>query len=294
MGAELLHHELTSGLAALPCWCGSLAQRSRFTAARFELMLCHECGSYRISPPPVTGDEEAGRFYSDYYAVEHADAVDPRRFWKVAERTPSLNEARESVADIGCGEGTLCSQLRQKGWKNVTGLDLSRTRIERAANRHFGIAFHAATISNSPIPPASLDLAIMDNVIEHILEPTQVLADLRERIRPGGRLVLITPNMESGHFRLLGMRWTPELAPHAHVFLFTGASLNLLMVHSGFDIEACGSFHLPICSPQALVRRFVSGDVKGAIWRSMQEAAGLYGRLVGAGPMLYAVGRRSA
>jgi len=294
MGAELLHHELKSGSAVLPCWCGSLAQRSRFTAAHFELMLCPGCGTYRISPPPVADDGEAGRFYSDYYSVEHSDGADPRRFRKVVERTPSLNEVAEAVADIGCGEGTLCSQLRAKGWKNVTGLDLSRTRIQRAANRHSGIAFHATTISKSPIPPVSLDLAIMDNVIEHLLEPLQVLADLRERIRPGGRLVLITPNMESGHFRLLRMRWTPELAPHAHVFLFTGAALNRLVEHSGFDLEACGSFHLPICSEQVLARRFVSGDVKGAIWRSRQEAAAICGRPVGAGPLLSAVGRRSA
>ena len=293
MGAELLHHELTTGSVVLPCWCGSLTQRSRFTGARFALMLCPGCGTYRISPPPVADDEQAGRFYSDYYAVEHADGADPRRFWKVVERTPSLNEVGESVADIGCGEGTLCSQLHSKGWKSVIGLDLSRTRIERATSRHSGIAFHAATISNSSIPPASLDLAIMDNVIEHLLEPLQALADLRERIRPGGRVVLITPNMESGHFRLLGMRWTPELAPHAHVFLFTHAALSRLVERSGFDLEACGSFHLPICSLRVLAGRFVSGDVKGAIWRSMQEAGGIYGHLVGAGPMLYAVGRRS-
>lgn len=117
--------------------------------------------------------------------------------------------------------------------------------------------------------------------------------DICERLHPGGRLVLITPNMESGHFRLLGMRWTPELAPHAHVFLFTGAALSGLLERCGLVVEVSGSFHLPVCPLGVLTRRLFRGDVKGASWRAMQEAGGIYGRLINSGPMIYAVGRKS-
>lgn len=173
MDAKLLSRELDSDRAVLPCWCGREALPSRFNAARFELMRCAACGTYRISPPPVTDDEEAGKFYSDYYDHEHTDGEDPRRFWKVVKRAPWLREVGDAVADIGCGEGTLCSQLRANGWRRVIGLDVSRTRIERARRRDSDITFESCTISNSGIPPRSLDLAIMDNVIEHLLEPAR-------------------------------------------------------------------------------------------------------------------------
>ena len=42
------------------------------------------------------------------------------------------------------------------------------------------------------------------------------------------------------------------------------------------------------------MRRVLGGDVKGAVWRAMQEMGGVYGRLIGAGPMLYAVARPAA
>jgi len=293
MGAKLLHQGLTCDSATLPCWCGMEALPSRYSAPRFGLMLCPSCGTYRIFPPPLTEDRQAGEFYSDYYAREHANGEDPRRFWRVAKQAPWLREAGDAVADIGCGEGTLCSELRSIGWKHVIGLDVSRARIERARDRHSGIAFHACAVSESPISTASLDLAIMDNVIEHLPEPARVLADIRERLRWTGRLVIITPNMESGHFRLLRMRWTPELAPHAHIYLFTGAAMKRLVERCRFTVEASGSFHLPVCSAGVLVRRLFSGDLKGAIWRGMQESGGIYGRLIGAGPMLYAVVRKS-
>jgi hypothetical protein len=116
-----------------------------------------------------------------------------------------------------------------------------------------------------------------------------MVASLGRYLKPSGKLVVITPNMTSGCFQLLGRRWTPELAPHAHVFLFVPSSLERLIGRSGLIVEAVGSFHLPIYSPIEWLSRVASGDVKGALWRAGQEAGSLYGRLIGQGSMLYAV-----
>jgi hypothetical protein len=99
--------------------------------------------------------------------------------------------------------------------------------------------------------------------------------------------------MESGNFHLLGRRWTPELAPHAHVFLFTQASLRLLLEMSGFETIVTGTFHLPGVKQSDFCRRLVGGELKWALWRAMQEAGAWYSRLIGSGPMLYAVARRA-
>ena len=77
-----------------------------------------------------------------------------------------------------------------------------------------------------------------------------------------------TPNMESGHYRLLGRRWTGMLTSHAHI-------------------------ETPLCRPENYYRQALRGDVKGTVWRAYQELGALHGRLVHSGPMLCAVGSKA-
>jgi 2-polyprenyl-3-methyl-5-hydroxy-6-metoxy-1,4-benzoquinol methylase len=266
------------------------------------LIQCRSCGTYRIDPPPIESSDEAAGFYTNYYRSPQTDraatANAPRhdvvqsrgsRFWRVVAAQPGLEAIKQRAADIGCGEGQLCSEMRSAGWPSVIGVDVSSARIARARLRHPEIEFHDQPLERIGLPQRSLDLIVMDNVVEHLPEPAVMVSSLARYLAPEGKLVLITPNMLSGSYRLLGRRWTPELAPHAHVFLFTPSSLTQLVRKTGLEVEAVGSFHLPVYPPRAYLSRLLSGDVKGAIWRAGQEAGGLYGRVIGSGDMLYAV-----
>jgi SAM-dependent methyltransferase len=258
------------------------------------------CGCYRIDPPPINHADEAATFYSSYYERPRSTSAGApstarsSRFWRVVRREPSLEVFGERVADVGCGEGDLCHELRSAGWRGVIGLDVSRARIERARKRYPEGEFYDRPIDETGVEPSSFDLIIMDNVIEHLPDPVAMLQTLRCYLKPQGRIVVITPNMKSGNFRLLGRRWTVELAPHAHIYLFTPRSMGVLLSNAGFLVDSVGSFHLPVYSPLAWTARLLSSDVKGALWRGMQELGGLYGRVIGDGPMLYAVARPSA
>jgi SAM-dependent methyltransferase len=213
-------------------------------------------------------------------------------FWKVAERVPQLMEIRESAADIGSGDGHFCADLRAAGWPNVTGIEISRTRVARARQLYPNIPFYSCSLGEAGIPEDSLDLIVMDSVIEHLPRPINMVEELRRYLAPGGTLVILTPNMESGHFRFLGHRWTGMLAPHAHIFLFTGSGLAQMLTRCGLAISAIGSLQTPAYRPSEYARRLFSGDIKGTLWRAHQELGGAYGRLIGAGPMLYAVASR--
>ena len=284
------------------CWCGSRQWTRVWNDHTFGLIRCGSCGTFRIDPPPLAKAEDASTFYTDYYAnVRHHPEVDTAstpargsRFWAVVRNVPELAPAGDRVADIGCGDGGLCAELKAHGWKSVVGTDVSRARISRARERYPDAEFFSEALPDTSVPRHSFDLMVMDNVVEHLVDPVEMLAQLRIFLKPGGKFVVITPNMECGHFRLLGRRWTPELAPHAHVYLFTPASLRQLLVDSGYRVETVGNFHLPAYSLRAWVRRLLSGDVKGALWRAGQETGGLYGRMIGSGPMLYAVTSRAS
>jgi 2-polyprenyl-3-methyl-5-hydroxy-6-metoxy-1,4-benzoquinol methylase len=267
------------------------------------LVRCTVCGCFRIDPPPISSEEEGACFYTDYYAkgqFAEADEISSgpdiptrgSRFWRVVERVPDLGRPRQKVADIGCGEGGLCAELKAAGWPSVAGFDLSRTRVSRARKKQPGIEFHDRAFPDCGVPERSLDLVIMDNVVEHLTDPPTTLRSVARSLKPGGQLVLITPNMSSGQFRLLGRRWTAELSPHAHIFLFTTQALSRLVSMCGFVVETTGSFHLAPYPVREMLRQWRRGEYKEAVWHAMNEAGARYARLIKSGPMLYAVARR--
>lgn len=294
-----VQHDYESS-AAKTCWCGSADLETSWREPHYGLVRCRVCGCRRIDPPPVADDAASVSFYRDYYQQSRPSATPSHngqrvvsRFWNVAAQEPILLETGALAVDIGCGEGELCGELARAGWKSVAGIDVSTPRVVRARGRHPHLQFFDRPITETPIHPGTVDLLVMDNVIEHLPDPLVMVRELTGYLASEGRIVLITPNMESGHARLLGKRWTPELAPHAHIFLFTPASLRRLAQNAGLDVEALGSFHLAGASVLSTMGRAARGDVKSAIWRAGQDLGGLYGRLIGSGPMLYVVARRS-
>lgn len=285
-------------LASSHCWCGATEVAVYFQTKKFSLLRCCSCGCYRNNPPPVQSHTEAEKFYTQYYESEikhesNCQKIKPAsRFWRVVEKCSMLKIVQNQVLDVGCGEGGLSNELKRAGWHRVSGIDISKTRIARAEKKYPGISFYSGDIEATDIPLCSQDLIILDNVVEHLPDPSQTLTSLRGYLQKEGRLVLITPNMNSGHFKLLGRFWTPELAPHAHVYLFTANSLQRLLVTSGFTIEANGNFHLPCYSLIEWFKRLMQGDLKGFVWRGVQELGGLWGRVIGQGPMIYVVAKK--
>jgi len=285
---------------SLACWCRGGQWEVCSRGDTFGVLRCTRCGCCRIDPPPVSNPAELGHFYTSYYSdkVRSATSIDTpsdqetSRFWKVVHQFPPLAETLDSAVDVGCGNGTLCAELRSHGWKRVIGVDMSAGRIVEARRRHNGIEFYDVALEQAGIAPRSLDLAILDNVIEHVPDPFEQLTMVRETLKPGGRIVLITPNMTSGNFRLLRSRWTQELAPHVHIFLFTPNSLARLAIMAGFRVELTSTFHLDLYSMRDWMGRLASGDVRGAAWRGMQELGNLWARLIGSGPMVFIVAQK--
>jgi SAM-dependent methyltransferase len=289
--------EATKGL--LRCWCGANRWHPVFRGKRAGLAQCEICSCYQTDPPPITQDGQSEDFYTQYYAqleMESHPLVDPARsrasgFWRVAEQFPPLQKVENNVVDIGSGDGHLCAELRGAGWPVVAGVDASSTRVARARRFYPEISFYEHSLSKTHLDENSFDLVVMEAVIEHLPEPLDQLRQLRRYTREGGRIVITTPNMDSGNFRFLGRRWTGMLAPHAHIFLFTQRAIKTALEKAGFEVELGGSFEDIHVTFGKLVKRFLSGDVKGAIWRAHQEVGTLYGRYIHQGPMLFAVGR---
>ena len=103
--------------------------------------------------------------------------------------------AGKSALDVGCGAGLLCEPLARLG-AGVTGVDAAEENIA-AARAHAAGAGLAIDYRHGELGALGLgrfDLVTCLEVIEHVADKPAFLANLAERLAPGGLMILSTPN----------------------------------------------------------------------------------------------------
>lgn len=129
------------------------------------------------------------------------------------------------VLDVGCGDGSYLYRMYQAGW-SVAGLDFDPKGIESAKIRYgkYGFALLNTDLFSARFPDNSFDAVTLGHVIEHVPDPVAILVEAKRILKPGGRLVIITPNVHSHGQKLFRDCWR-DWDPPRHLQLFTLASL---------------------------------------------------------------------
>jgi SAM-dependent methyltransferase len=138
--------------------------------------------------------------------------------------------ARGRFLEIGCGSGEHLAAMAELGWE-VQGIDVDPAAVEAARARGLDVA--CGELAGAGLRATSFAAIGMSHVIEHVDDPDTVLRECRRLLAPGGRLVLVTPNIESfGHARY-GRHWL-SLDPPRHLRLYTPAALERVVRAAGF------------------------------------------------------------
>ena len=129
------------------------------------------------------------------------------------------------VLDVGCGDGRFLYRMYQAGW-TVAGLDFDPKGIEAAKLKYgkYGFELLNTDLFSAGFPDNSFDAVTLGHVIEHVPDPVAVLAEAKRILKPGGRLVAITPNVESYGQNLFRDCWR-DWDPPRHLILFSLVSL---------------------------------------------------------------------
>ncbi|MBL8631640.1 MAG: class I SAM-dependent methyltransferase [Myxococcales bacterium] len=122
------------------------------------------------------------------------------KFERVIDYLPSA--PGQSILDIGCFAGTFLSLLPEERFNRQLGVDILPAQIDYA-NRTYGASFrsfrHVPSITHLRTIEGSFDCITLIEVIEH-LQPSEIydlFSELARLLRPGGKLVLTTPNYAS-------------------------------------------------------------------------------------------------
>lgn len=118
--------------------------------------------------------------------------LDPGSAAAVAVRL--LGKGRR-ILDVGCGSGRIHPFLADR-FTEICGVDYAGPALDAAAKRGTTVATADLNQGRLPYEDAHFDAVVCLEVVEHLLDPRVVLREVRRVLRPGGRLVLSTPNVQ--------------------------------------------------------------------------------------------------
>ena len=219
---------------------------------RWNVARCPDASCGLVWQDPMVLPQDLGLAYVDYHTHD-ADGGSARktipagfltldrwlaRLLKLEqERTrftwAYLDDVRPGrLLDVGCGSGAFAALMQTRGW-NVRGTDFDPQAAENARKRH-AIDVDVGDLRDIAYDAGSFDAVTLRHVIEHVPQPEELVAECWRILKPGGHLVLVTPNSDSLGHRYFGTRWRGLEQPR-HVFLYNPAAIRRLFERAGIE-----------------------------------------------------------
>jgi 2-polyprenyl-3-methyl-5-hydroxy-6-metoxy-1,4-benzoquinol methylase len=225
----------------VPCaLCGAQDTRRLYTKYGWGIERCRRCSLVYANPrPPQSAVLE--RYNKEYFWNEYLpaagaaggvidDAVLDGRHAAMLELIRGEAPDGRRMLEVGSGAGLFLRAASRAGW-DPAGLELSEDGASFARDR-LGLDVRTEPAEAMSFAASSFDVAVMFDVIEHLFDPRAVLGATRRALRPGGLVVLTTPNFDALSRYALGLAWA-VLNPFEHMYYFTEKTLSALL-------DACG------------------------------------------------------
>ena len=196
---------------------------------------CRACGVLFVNPLPTV--EELRQYYAEqgtWAALKSARAKEPAGGTPRPKRPDLLLSALEvhvprlasvpgRVLDFGCGDGKFLNRMQERGWETY-GIEPSSDAAFRKHRR----------LTDVP-DDKSFDFVVLNHVLEHVLDPLEVLKRLAGSLRDEGILFVSTPRLDTlpQHRDLKYC-----LSGHRHVVSFSETCLRGLLARAGFETLA--------------------------------------------------------
>ncbi len=234
--------------------CGSDRSQRLYTLQQGSLVRCQQCCLVFYTPRPSA--EELAAYYNTapYRERYKASIMSDQTFaaGRYAELSTILKRYapallpphQKRLLDIGCGVGDLLQAAKAAGWQ-VTGTEIADRAIAQAD----------ATVKNEillgdilqlRLPANAYDVITSYHVIEHLLNPVEVLSTIYRLLRPGGMALIETPNFGGLGARIRGKHWS-HIIPPEHLTYFESGSLRYALKQAGFT-----TFRILTSSPQVI------------------------------------------
>ncbi|HEC16391.1 MAG TPA: class I SAM-dependent methyltransferase [Sedimenticola sp.] len=145
------------------------------------------------------------------------------------------------LLDVGCGGGKFLLAMRKLGWR-PEGVEFNESAARTC--RESGLEVFRGELAEAAFPDESFDVVTARHVIEHIPDPRPFIAEIFRILKPGGLMVLKTPNSQALGRGWFGANWYANDVPR-HLILFAPNNLRLLATRAGFREKTTETFSTP-------------------------------------------------
>jgi 2-polyprenyl-3-methyl-5-hydroxy-6-metoxy-1,4-benzoquinol methylase len=210
----------------------------KFRASGDELLIdrlvkCRRCTFQYVNP----------RLRGEFIFSGYTEGDDPTYVSQIdaRERTfaGSLGEIERAVGsrgrllDIGTAAGAFVAAAKARGWE-AEGCEPNRW-LARWGAEHYSITIRQGSVFEQPYEDGSFDVVTLWDVIEHTLNPREMLERCHRLLKPGGVLVVNYPDIGSSIARALGRRWL--FLTSVHLYYFDRHTMTRMLDTTGFRVE---------------------------------------------------------
>lgn len=203
----------------------------------FDLYQCAACGFAQSTPE--LSSAELHQLYTDYYprktitvdTVRQASTFRPGMLFRVKTWLQGNSNVchyhvnpGERVLDVGCGDGASLLDIQKLG-AEAYGTEYDRN-IEPVATQ-LGLRIFFGDIKDAPYADSWFDTITMSQLLEHTLDPIAFIHHAKQKLKPGGQMILSFPNINSFNRLRTGRKWINWHIPY-HLNFFSDQSITLL------------------------------------------------------------------
>lgn len=247
-----LNKSVANNISSCPA-CGSAVQKpwlsKEIAGVKFNLDKCCACGTGYVNPQPSAASLKS--FYAcrghgsksltsfDEVMASEVEfpnsTVDAQRMVTYAkELLGPCQEGTAKALDIGSGYGFFSQAALEQGFQVIAVNPASaENRIFKQLNGFEPIPLFFEEVD---FGTEKFDLVILSQVLEHLLDPFQVLVKVRNLIKPDGVIAIAVPNVEAILIKILKSR-SSFLGLPEHIIHFSRQGLSAILQRAGFEVN---------------------------------------------------------
>lgn len=152
-----------------------------------------------------------------------------------------VNTNSQRILDVGCGSGVMANELKQKLNAEVWGIELFEDAARKASAKLDKVILGKVEDAIEQLPDNYFDTIIFADVLEHLVDPYQVIEVIKNKLRKNGEIIASIPNVRHWTVikNLIEGKWDYEnagLLDKTHLRFFTLKSAAELFVNAGFNV----------------------------------------------------------
>lgn len=203
----------------------------------YRIVRCNRCGLVRSDP--VADPSVVAQLYHQS-TFDYGEEVTnlSLTYGRYLDRLDRFGAQKESLLEIGCGNGFFLEQAHLQGFRDVRGVEPSSAAIALAP-KHIRNNIVCSMMSPGLFQEATFDVICLFQVLDHIFDPVSLLTACLQILKPSGFILCLNHNIEALSARLLRSR--SPIIDIEHTYLYSRVTISRLLSQCGFLVNETGN-----------------------------------------------------